>query len=134
MAHILLVDDDTNVLLTMAIALRRQGHSVTIAQSGVQALNILNQQEFTFLISDVKMPGMTGLELAERAHSLDHPPTIILTSAQDVEIKRGIADAFIPKPVDVTELQRFLQQAPAHGGSYLLESVNRHLSDAPVSH
>lgn len=108
MAQILLVDDDTNVLLTMAIALRRQGHHVTVAQNGWQALNILRQESFGFLISDVKMPGMTGVELAKRAHDLEHPPRVILTSAQDVELTAGIAEAFIPKPVDVSELNRFL--------------------------
>jgi CheY-like chemotaxis protein len=108
MAQILLVDDDTNVLLTLAIALRRQGHTVTVAQNGWQALNLLRRQQFAFLISDVKMPGMTGIELAERAHQLPAPPIIILTSALEVDITQGIAEHFMPKPVDVTQLNDML--------------------------
>jgi len=108
MAQILLVDDDTNVLLTLAIALRRQGHTVTVAQNGWQALNLLRRQQFNFLISDVKMPGMTGIELAERAHQLPAPPIVVLTSALEVDITQGIAEHFMPKPVDVAQLHDML--------------------------
>jgi len=108
MAQILLVDDDTNVLLTLAIALRRQGHTVTVAQNGWQALSILRREHFAFLISDVKMPGMTGIELAQRAHDLPDAPLVILTSALDVDIAGGIAEHFMPKPVDVSLLHEVL--------------------------
>ncbi len=104
MAHILLVDDDTNVLLTLAIALRRRGHEVTVAQNGWQALNLLRREEFEFLISDVKMPGMTGIELAERAHDLPNAPIIVLTSALDIDIEQSAAQHFLPKPLDVALL------------------------------
>lgn len=108
MTQILLVDDDTNVLLTLAIALRRAGHNVTMAQNGWQALNLLRCQSFAFLISDVKMPGMTGLELAQRAHNLNNPPRVILTSALDVDLGEGIAEMFLPKPIDVARLNAVL--------------------------
>lgn len=108
MAQILLVDDDTNVLLTLAIALRRQGHVVTLAQNGWQALNLLRRQSFAFLISDVKMPGMTGVELSARAHELPNPPVVVLTSALELDIEGGIAEYFLPKPIDVAQLQTVL--------------------------
>ena len=108
MAHILLVDDDTNVLLTLAIALRRRGHVVTVAQNGWQALGLLRRQEFEFLISDVKMPGMTGIELAERAHALPNAPIIVLTSALEVDIEASAAQHFMPKPLDVARLGEVL--------------------------
>ena len=104
MAHILLVDDDTNVLLTLAIALRRRGHEVTVAQNGWQALNLLRREAFEFLISDVKMPGMTGIELAERASDLPNTPIIVLTSALDINIEDVPAQHFLPKPLDVAKL------------------------------
>lgn len=113
MAHILLVDDDTNVLLTLAIALRRRGHEVTVAQNGWQALNLLRREEFEFLISDVKMPGMTGIELAERAHDLPNAPVIVLTSALDIDIQDSPAQHFMPKPLDVTRLGEVLSENTA---------------------
>ncbi|RYX81267.1 response regulator [bacterium] len=121
MAQILLVDDDTNVLLTLAIALRRQGHTVTVAQNGWQALSLLRREQFAFLISDVKMPGMTGIELAQRAHTLPQAPLVILTSALEVDIAEGIAEHFLPKPIDVAHLHEVLvhdtydlQEKPHH--------------------
>jgi CheY-like chemotaxis protein len=109
MAQILLVDDDTNVLLTLAIALRRAGHVVTVAQNGWQALNLLRRQSFSFLISDVKMPGMSGVELAQLAHGLSEPPRVILTSALDLDLGDGFAEAFMPKPIDVALLNEVLR-------------------------
>ncbi|HEX9997713.1 MAG TPA: response regulator [Abditibacterium sp.] len=126
MAHILLVDDDTNVLLTLAIALRRAGHTVAVAQNGWQALNLLRRQPFSFLISDVKMPGMTGVELAERAHDLDHPPRVILTSALDVDFSSGLAEAFMPKPVDVARLNDVLR-SDTHLSCHYSVSENAHI-------
>ena len=113
MAQILLVDDDTNVLLTLAIALRRQGHVVTVAQNGWQALNLLRHQKFAFLVSDVKMPGMTGQELAARTQKLDAPPRVILTSALDVEWDPNVVEAFLPKPIDVDRLSNIIQPTEA---------------------
>lgn len=122
MAQILLVDDDTNVLLTLAIALRRAGHTVTVAQNGWQALNLLRRQAFTFLISDVKMPGMTGLELAQRAHDLINPPRVILTSALDVDLSEGLAEVFMAKPVDVGRLNEVLMSETHFKAAFLPQS------------
>jgi len=108
MAHILLVDDDTNVLLTLAIALRRQKHEVTIAQNGWEALGLLKQKTFDFLISDVSMPGMSGIELAQRTQKMSTAPIVILTSALDVEASETVARHFLPKPVDVAQLNEVL--------------------------
>jgi CheY-like chemotaxis protein len=125
MAQILLVDDDTNVLLTLAIALRRAGHTVTVAQNGCQAINLLRRHTFSFLISDVKMPGMSGVELAQMAHNLNDPPRVILTSALDLEIGEGLVDAFMPKPIDVALLNEVLR------GETLGEAARYSLSHTP---
>lgn len=110
MSHILLVDDDTSVLLTLAIALRRRGFVVTVAQSAWQALGLLARQEYNLLISDVRMPGMSGLQLAERVHLMEHPPRVILTSALDVDTSQNHVDAFFPKPLDVEKLAQLVGQ------------------------
>lgn len=119
MTQILLVDDDANVLLTLAIALRRAGHTVTVAQNGWQALNLLRCQSFAFMISDVKMPGMTGVELARRAHNLNNPPRVILTSACDLDLSEGIAEAFMPKPIDVARINEILLSESHENSAHL---------------
>ncbi len=102
MADILLVDDEGNVLLTLAIALRRRGHTVTLASSGDKALEKLHEQRFHFLVSDVRMPGISGFDLAREARELPHPPRVILTSAYSgIGPTEGLAEAFLQKPLDV---------------------------------
>lgn len=109
MADVLLVDDDGSVLLTLAIALRRQGHNVTVAGDAMQALSHLKRRDFQFLISDVRMPGLSGVELAGRVRRMSNPPQIILTSAYPyVETRNGIARAFLQKPLDINRLNELL--------------------------
>lgn len=113
MADILLVDDDGNVLLTMAIALRRRGHTVTMASDGARAIEHLQNSKFHFLVSDIRMPGMSGFDLARVARSLPQPPRVILTSAySNIGTPDGLADAFIQKPVDIACLDELLHRAP----------------------
>lgn len=116
MASILLVDDDSSVLLTSSIALRRCGHEVTSACDGLQALNQLHQQDFDVVVSDIGMPGMSGLELAVRIQKLPQAPRIVLTSAHyDANLEpnpAAIADAFLQKPLDISALCEILEPAP----------------------
>jgi DNA-binding NtrC family response regulator len=112
MADVLLVDDDGSVLLTLAIALRRQGHKVTVAGDANQALSHLHRHHFEFLVSDVRMPGMSGVELAQEVRGMQEPPQIILTSAYPyVETRGGIASAFLQKPLDVKQLNELLKSS-----------------------
>ena len=112
MASILLVDDDSSVLLTSSIALRRCGFEVTLASDGQQALRQLNRQKFDVVVSDIRMPGMSGLELAARIHSLPEAPRIVLTSAHyDPTLlpnPASIAEAFLQKPLDISSLCKII--------------------------
>jgi CheY-like chemotaxis protein len=109
MADVLLVDDNEKVLLTLSIALRRFGHVVTDVLDAQQALNHLQRHHFTFLISDVRMAGMNGIELATRARQLPHPPRVILMSAySNIETHEGLAEAFLRKPINIQQLHALL--------------------------
>ena len=128
MADVLLVDDNGSVLLTLAIALRRRGHTVTVANDACQALTHLRRHHFGFLVSDVRMPGMSGLELAAQAQRFPHPPRVILTSAySNVEAHEGIAAAFLRKPIDIQELHALLCDQSTTG------AVNQGIIDAAPS-
>jgi two-component system response regulator ChvI len=116
MANVLLVDDNGNVLLTLAIALRRLGHKVTVSSDPCQALTFLKRQQFDFLVSDVRMPHMSGLELAAQAKMVKHVPRIILTSAySNIEARDGIAEAYLRKPIDVQQLHALLSDVKSSG-------------------
>lgn len=116
MASILLVDDDSSVLLTSSIALRRCGHEVTSVRDGLQALHQLNRRAFDFVVSDIRMPGMSGLELAARIQTLPQSPRVVLISAHyDANLQpnpAAIADAFLQKPLDIAALCKILEPAP----------------------
>lgn len=118
MCSILLVDDDSSVLLTLSIALKRCGHGVTLAENGDRALTRLQQQKFDVVISDIRMPGMSGLQLAIEIQEMEDPPRIILTSAHyDPSLHPNpalIAEAFLQKPIDIDALCKQLEKQPRH--------------------
>lgn len=117
MANVLLVDDNESLLLTLSIALRRHGHVVATAPDAMQALALLKTRDFDFLLTDVRMPGMSGVELADQARDLPHPPLIILTSAYSNLDIRNDADAFLRKPLDIDHLLSLLKKThPSRAG------------------
>jgi CheY-like chemotaxis protein len=111
MAEVLLVDDNGSVLLTLSIALRRCGHQVTATGGGIGALHELALRHFDVMVSDVRMAGMDGVELAGRVAALPNAPRIILTSAYaSVDYRGEVADAFLRKPIDTALLDTLLRR------------------------
>ncbi len=71
MAHILLAEDDESMLNFLVIALERAGHNVVSTRNGMDALNLLSEnQGFELLLTDIVMPGLDGIELANKATDL----------------------------------------------------------------
>lgn len=111
MAEILLVDDNQSARVTLSIALKSEGFTVDMVDSGDEALEKLTSQRYEWLISDVNMPGMSGIELVRRIREKDSDLRIILISAfrschqlQDIRI-----DGFLEKPLDIRKLYRLLR-------------------------
>ena len=69
-ARILVADDEEAIRLTMELLLQRRGYTVTTARSGTEALALIEQQPFELLLLDLKMPGLSGLEVAQRAREV----------------------------------------------------------------
>jgi two-component system, cell cycle response regulator CpdR len=70
MARILLAEDDDNLRIFLARALRRAGHEVHAVADGDAALAWVTEQPIDLLLADVVMPGLDGIELARRANDL----------------------------------------------------------------
>jgi len=127
---VLIVDDDRNTRDGLQRALRR-GYEVLVAESGERALQILHAQDVDILLSDVRMPGMDGVTLLQRARA-HHPElvSILLTAYGNVEVaveamKVGAYD-FLMKPVNLDHLDLLLQRALR---SRDVESENRQLRE-----
>ncbi len=76
-AQILVVDDETPIRVTMSEMLRRRGYEVVATASGEEALGLLHQRPFDLLLLDLRMPGISGIEVAQRATEL-HPEAAII--------------------------------------------------------
>ena len=119
-ACVLLVDDDVALLqaLPETVRLRMDGVVVDTADSGAVALNRLDARDYDAIVTDIKMPGMDGLELlAEIRTRRPDTPTLMITGHGEhdlvVDALRGGAYDFIPKPIDrdqfVASLDRAIQ-------------------------
>jgi two-component system response regulator FixJ len=99
------IDDDDDVRESLAFLLESAGFEVTSYDSGVRFLEVSNGDEVGCLVTDVRMPGLNGLELAARLKSLGSTlPVIVITGHADVPLaveamKAGVQD-FIEKPFD----------------------------------
>ncbi len=118
---ILVVDDDELMRDSLRETLARRGFSVRTAGDGASALDLLRAEEAELVICDLKMPGMSGVELCERVCSAGPaaPPVIVITAFGSVEtavqaIKKGAFD-YITKPFKTDELQVVVERALRHG-------------------
>ncbi len=122
MGRILIVEDDTTFRSLLKTILQRDGHAISEAGTGMEGLQQLQRKEFDLVISDLKMPGMNGLELYHRLRTeTEPPPFILLTAFGTIEqavaaIKEGVAD-FLTKPLKDPETLRTLVRKTLHGSS-----------------
>ena len=115
---ILVVDDEANLRKVLSAALRKEGYDVLTAREGEEALGLLNQAPVDVVLTDLKMPGMDGMELLERVLK-DYPglPVVMLTAHGTVDtavtaMKLGAFD-FLTKPFDRNELGLVMAKAAA---------------------
>ncbi len=113
--RILIVDDDAGQRSLLDSFLRSQGFDTIPVPSGEAALEVLRQQEIQMMISDVRMPGLSGLETLRRARK-EHArlPVLLVTGYADVREAVGAmrdgAINYLSKPIDLDELLVTVQQ------------------------
>ena len=107
--RILIVDDEANARTALAELLREEGYVVETAADGFKALPKLEELEPDVVVTDLKMPGLTGLELMEKARARDPECVVIVMTAFAAvgsavqAMKQGAAD-YLTKPVNLEEL------------------------------
>jgi len=115
-AHLLLVDDDPNTLASLSRAFRLAGHEATVCDNPVRALDLLRTETFDLILSDVVMPGKSGLELLEDLKNAGVKTPIVLISGQaNIEMavkatKLGALD-FLEKPLSTDKLLLTVENA-----------------------
>jgi two-component system response regulator AtoC len=115
-AHVLIVDDELNIRRVLAALLRREGHEVSTAADGEQALAVLQHAPVHVVVTDLVMPKLDGLELLKRI-AIDYPdiPVIVITAHGSVDsavqaLKTGAFD-YITKPFEQEELKKVVEKA-----------------------
>jgi putative nucleotidyltransferase with HDIG domain len=117
--HILFADDEESILEVVSEYFSIKGYHVFTARNGLEALEILKNSRIDCCFTDINMPVMDGLELAENINHFDNTiPVIIMTGFPSIEntiqtLKNGVVD-FLIKPVNLNQMelciQRVLQQ------------------------
>lgn len=114
--NILYVDDEPRNLLTFESTFRRE-YTIFTAQSGEEGVEIMRKQDISIVISDQRMPGMTGVEFFEAIlPEFPHTIRMVLTGYSDVGsiidvINKGKVDYFILKPWNADELKAILDKS-----------------------
>jgi len=116
MANLLVVDDELGMRQFLTHLLQREGHTVRVAENGQQAMTLLQQQPADLMLSDVRMPDMTGIELLRAARaSFPQLEVIMMTAFANVDTAReafllGAYD-FVQKPFDNDLLKETVARA-----------------------
>jgi len=108
-ARLLVIDDEPDFLEVMQLVLESEGYDVTVAESGRRAVEQARVEHFDLAITDMRMPGMSGLETLAALREIDpHVPVIVATGYASDETRRRFREAgacdYLPKPVDLGEL------------------------------
>jgi two-component system, NtrC family, response regulator AtoC len=116
MASILVVDDDQNIRRVLKDLLGKEGFNVLTASDVDKALPLIDQQDLDLIVTDLKMPGKSGMDLLTLCHEKRPAvPVIMITAFGNVEaavaaMKKGAYD-FITKPFDENELLNVIEKA-----------------------
>ncbi|HZM68729.1 MAG TPA: sigma-54 dependent transcriptional regulator [Candidatus Cryosericum sp.] len=116
MDRILIVDDEAGMRDFLSILLRKEGYGVSAAESSEKAVDLVARGEFDLVISDISMPGLSGIEVLRQARTSNpDTPVILITAYASTEsaveaLKLGAYDYLI-KPFDVEELKNVVHNA-----------------------
>lgn len=108
MYHILVCDDDRDIVSALTIYLTGEGYAVTGAGSGQEALELFQQQSFDLVLMDIMMPGMDGITATAQLRAQSNVPILFLTAkGEDTDKILGLnigADDYITKPFNTSLL------------------------------
>jgi two-component system, OmpR family, response regulator MtrA len=137
MARIFIVDDDTDIRQLVAYALVDEGHEVSVAKDGAEALEVLLESSLDLVVLDIMMPSVAGFEVLQRlneAAARDDVKVLILTAkGSERDWEQGFAlgaDMYMTKPFDPEELIEAVRELLAASREELAERREQELDRA----
>ncbi len=116
MHRVLIVDDEKSMREFLSIVLKKEGCDVTVAAHGPEALSLIDKEIFDLVISDIKMPGLSGIDLLKAVKAVS-PSTIVLmmtafaSTETAVEAMREGAYDYLTKPFKIDEVKLLVKNA-----------------------
>lgn len=138
-SHVLIVDDDPGQRSLLNSFLSSQGIATVAVDSGEKALELLRSRTFSMMISDVRMPGISGLETLRRARKENASlPVLLVTAYTDVRdavsAMRDGALNYLSKPIDLDELLACVHQATGVTRNTPLKFEDKKLPGHVIAH
>lgn len=112
---VLVVDDDPSVRRLFTRMLEMQGYAASGAAHGDEALALARDRSFDLLVTDLVLPGASGIEVAQRLRRIHPGLQVIVISGYDesgtVEVEQQTGFRFLQKPVDIATMTREIETA-----------------------
>ena len=109
MYRVLVCDDEKDIVSAISIYLKSDGYDVVTAHNGIEAVEIVRQQEIHLVLLDIMMPEMDGIEAMVEIRKISNVPVILLTAkSEDTDKVLGLTvgvDDYVTKPFNPVELQ-----------------------------
>lgn len=105
--RILIVEDEATISRLIEVSLRRAGYDCTVANDGVTAADLIEQEDFDLALLDIMLPGLDGYDLLEYLRPMGTPVIFLTAKGSTRDRVRGLglgADDYIVKPFEVEEL------------------------------
>jgi DNA-binding response OmpR family regulator len=115
--HILIADDEPNIVVSLEYLMQREGYAVSVARDGEEALAAIRRDQPALVLLDVMMPKKSGFEVCQEVRAdeaLRHTLILMLTAkGRETDVAKGLgsgADAYMTKPFSTKELVQKVRQ------------------------
>jgi DNA-binding response OmpR family regulator len=139
LTHVLVVDDETAIRYSVSKTLQRVGYQVQEAASGEDALEMMKRQTFDVVLTDIRMPGLDGVELVRRIKDIDADTIVVLMTAfpslgTAVEALRLGAHDYLIKPSSSQDIRQCVARGVERAHNLkrrrtLLDAIRNNLSE-----
>ena len=126
--RVLIVDDHPHARESIAYVLGQAGHRVDCVSSAVEALHLLEGESFDVVVTDLQMPGMSGLELIQQLQRRPHGAQIVMVTAHATissavnAIRHGAFD-YIEKPFEADQLEQLICKCLCRNSSLIYHAM-----------